>query len=186
MVVFGAMISIGLIFSYALHGGLFPVVFVGVSPITLKVLDEMHFAAMRYYGNMVKTYGSDPNELNDSETKQEVRRASLSKLIDEVLIKNELKKRLGKNLNLVVRNKLGEISKNEEFRNATTLFYGLNLNELERVFLIPQAEYEILEGRLIIEQKEIKDWLNNARHAANVTILSSEFKWNGASVELRD
>ena len=187
IVPFVILISAGLIFSISLRAGIFPVAFVGATPIMSKALNEIYSAAMRYYGNLAQIYGEGEEELNAPEIKTEIRRATLNKLIDEIIVKSELEKRLGNDLKSVVQSKLGKVSKNnEELRNATRILYGLDFEEFEKFFLVPQSEYEILEGRLIMENVEIESWLTQARQTANVIILSPEFVWTGNSVELRD
>lgn len=184
--IFAILIGAGFFFSLALGAGIFPVAFVGSTPIMSKSLSEVYSAAMRYYENLAQIYG-EGEELNTPETKTEIRRATLNKLIDEVIVKKELEKRLGKDLKNIIQTKLSEISKNnKELQNATTLLYGLDFEEFEKFFLVPQAGYEILEGRLIMENTEIESWITQARQTASVVILSPEFIWTGNGVEPRD
>lgn len=183
---FFVMIAGGLAFNYLLSTGRFPVAFVGLRPISARALDELSAAAMRYYENVLRTYGGDLNELNRPEFKQDVRRAVFDKLIDDIIIRSELRKRIGKDLDLLVRSKLDKVESDQDFQHAAATLYGLEPKRFRRIFLVPQAEREILEGRLVFERREMDDWLAEARRMARVTILSPEFKWGEEGVEPRN
>jgi len=178
IVIFGVVIAAGVSLSLIMGGGYFPVASVNSSFIFSKNLKEVYYSSIYYYGNALRLERKNESVLDIQEIRQEIKRASLDKLVEETLVKNELKNRLGKDLDAVIQKKIGEISATDKLNNAVRILYGLNANEFERLFLVPQAEYEILEGRLTFENTEIKEWLSSAKQEANVTILVPEFFWN--------
>ncbi|MBI4119387.1 MAG: hypothetical protein HY456_00890 [Parcubacteria group bacterium] len=186
VILFTALIGTGLFLYYIIVQERYPAAFVGIYPISSGTLDEVYSAAVRYYQNAAKTYGGNVNELSTAAVRQEIRRAAMEELIEERIIHSELQRRLGKDLDLVVQNKLNDIVKDPSFQKAAAAVYGLAFDDFSRLFLVPQAEREILDGRLFLEKKELSGWLEAAKKKSRVTILTPGFSWNGETVELRD
>ena len=81
-----------------------------------------------------------------------------------------------------MENKIREALKDPDFPSAALTLYGLTSEGARRYLLVPQAEREILEGRLFLEQQELDAWLLAAKQAARVTLLIPGFSWNNGGV----
>ena len=88
----------------------------------------------------------------------------------------------GDDFDYLVSSKLEKFSGDEELGRAAETLYGLTAKEFESDLLRPQAEREILAGRLYLRGEKLEDWLRDAKAAASVIIFSPQFKWDGERV----
>jgi hypothetical protein len=180
---FLAIIFVGLASYYVVHFGYYPIAIVNGSVIFSRSLTDEYFVAYRYYANLL---GPQNEEVASLEFKKELRRAVLNDLIEKSLIRQELKTRVGKDLNSLVENKTKISAKGDDMEEAANLLYGLSLVDFREMVLVPKAQREILEGRLFLENKTIENWLAEAAENASVFILTPEFYWDKNRVALRD
>ena len=104
-------------------------------------------------------------------------------MIENVLIYDGLKERLGGDVTNAVSEKLQNLNMNEaQVGEATAVLYGLTFQEFKDIILIPQATKEILEVYLSEEKKDIGGWLKEARAGASVTLLIKEFSWKDSQL----
>jgi len=97
-------------------------------------------------------------------------------LIENVLIKSELKIKVGADLPALVKKKI------PPFQESAAAVYGLTGAEFKELVLTPQAHRELLEGRLSLENADFQSWLHEARQNAAVYIFINGLKWNGTEV----
>lgn len=180
-VLFLSLVALGLGAGYLVLRGSYPVIFVNGTPISRRVFEEKHFAALTYYQSALATYAGSPSEFGIAE-RRELRRAVLEGLVEEALIHEELLGREPAKLALTVENKIAKALENPDFSNAARTLYGLDLERAKRYLLVPQAEREILEGRLFLENQELDAWLAAAKRAARVTLLVPGYSWNNGGV----
>ena len=170
--------TLGLGFYLFVGLGNFPVAIVNSHMITEKSYRKNIIAIVNYYEAAEKTYRDvDMRALVDDRT--ELKRLSLEQLIENRLVHEGLKERLGGDLNVVVDRKMGDIKKQDEFVKAATALYGLSFSDLSDLFLAPAAEREILDGKLLLEKTTFDEWLKKAKNEASVTMLISSFSWKG-------
>lgn len=180
---FLAIIFAGLAAYYLIHFGYYPVAMVNSDLISAKTLNEEFAAALRYYSAALK--GKDRINIESREFRREIRRATLSDLIDKSLIYKEAKNRVGNDLDNLVNNKIDQqLVNRKNVEDAAKLLYGLNLADFRELVLIPQARKEILEGRLFLEKKDFDSWLSEAEKNAKVFIITPEFYWNSGTLKL--
>lgn len=163
----------------------YPVAFVGWRQISLKDFNNDYSASLYYYGNVLKTYGK--SQSLDSSARQELSRLTMAQLIENKLVNLELEKRIGKSdLERMVDAKIREALAGKDVSNEVKTMLGLSLAEFEEIILKPQAEREILEGRLLLENNPpsggIDGWLKDAENKARVTILLPGFQWKDGEV----
>lgn len=162
----------------------YPVLFVGWRPISYNSFALAYHAAITYYGRALETYDRPNTQvLKSDEVQEEVRRAILDKLVEDHLVSRELVRRMprGEVRDIVLR-KISEATAGADITQEVRALYGLTLREFSSRVLAPQAERETLEGRLILEDKKIEDWLREAKSRARVVILLSGFEWNGKEI----
>ena len=168
-------------------GQFYPIAFVSWQPISLKSFKADYATAIFYYQRLLETY--DRNQIpviESSEMQQEIKRAVLDKLIENILIHQELEKRL-KNAEVerMVENKIEESLKGKDMEKEVKTLYNLSLNKFKKRILKPQAEEEILNSRLLLENKNFDDYLKEVKSKAKVIILLPNFEWKNGGVVIK-
>lgn len=176
-VTFLSLISGGLVIYFIASQGWYPVAVVNGKFITERNVRKEYSAAARYYAEAFDI------KQEAGVFRKEIRRAVLDKLIENVLIYNELKRKLGSDMTSAVSTKLQNLNLDEaKVGEATAVLYGLTFQEFKDIILIPQATREILEVYLSEEKKDIGEWLKDARAGASVTLIAREFSWKDSQV----
>jgi len=162
----------------------YPIAFVNWQLISFQTFKKDSATAIYYYQKTLETYNkNDLAVIHSSEVKQEIERAVLDKLIENILIHQELRKRLKNNeLERMAENKIEEIIKGKDIEKKVKILYGLSLDEFKERILKPQARQEILASRLLLENKNFDEWLKDVKKQAKVDILLPGFEWNGEGV----
>src|SRR3989344_6998386 len=169
--IFLIIIGSGLGLYFVIHNGFYPVAFVNFHMISAHNLDQNYNAAIRYFNNALLTYGSNPEILKESESKTEIKRAALNKLIVDWLVFGETKKRLGADLDQITEKIISQELTNPRLEEAVKEIYGLTLEDFKKHVLLAQAYREILEGRMFSEKQDFNKWLENVTQEARVIIL---------------
>ncbi len=173
-----AIIGVAAMFST----GMYPIAFVGVWPISKWRVEAEYDAAFRYYITAIKTYGGNIVRLVDANGEREMRRAALNHTINAALIRRELKRRLGRGWKRAVEERLSAMRSDDAFKESAATLYGIEFKTYENLFLVPQAAEEILESRLMEEERSIDKWLSDSRASARVSILYSGITWRNGDV----
>lgn len=170
-----------------IYGGYYPIAVVNGSFLSAKSFAGEYNATSLYYQNLLKINPNYAGETAQTPA-SDLQLAAINNLIEQSLIANGARKEAGADFNYLLNNKLDKFSgvKPEKLDKAVKTLYGLNADDFRGIVLIPQAEREILEGRLFLKGEKIEDWLMNAKKTAKVMILSAQFFWNGDSVELKN
>lgn len=171
---------VGAAAAYAILRGAYPVAVVNGTTISNETYESKYSAALSYYRSALATY-ADTAAFGAAE-RRELRRAVLEGLVEEALVHGELLRREPNELSAVVKNKIAKALKDPDFPSAARTLYGLTSEGARRYLLVPQAEREILEGRLFLEQQELDAWLLAAKQTARVTMLISGFSWKDGGV----
>lgn len=176
--------ALGIAAYFYMSGGSYPMAIVGGNIITKNEFAKNYSAHYNYYYAAAKTYGGI-KEFATEEAVLEIKRATLEQLILNILVRGEVKTRLGDSYNSVLGNKIKIADANPDFQAAATAIYGISFNEFEEKILTPMADLEILEGQLFAEGQSLDEWLKIAKENAQVIILDSAFSWSKNGVELR-
>ncbi|PIY59627.1 hypothetical protein COY96_00770 [Candidatus Wolfebacteria bacterium CG_4_10_14_0_8_um_filter_37_11] len=180
----GAVVLIGL--SWFIFGGNYPIVFVDFSAISAKDYNKNYLSSLNYYEKALKTYAQDLQVLEADEAKQEIKRAVLDNLIEDILIDRELKKEIKQDdLNVLVEKKINEISESQIADKAIETLYGFSFNEFRQRVLKPQAKKEILENRLFLAGIDFDEKMKDIKAQSRVKIFLSGFGWNGKEVVIK-
>jgi len=177
------MMAGGVSLYYVANQGFFPVAIVNSKLISAKTLNQEYAAAFKYYSAVLDTYSGKNSETDFLESRKEIKRAVLDKIIEDTLVYGELKRAVGKDLAAIVDNKIGDKSEGQNLKEAALTLYGLDAGDFRKLVLAPQARREILAGRLYLEKKDFNQWLAAARVNARVIILSPGFEWKDGKVE---
>lgn len=176
-----ACIAFVLLAGYAVLRGSYPVMIVDGATVSDRVFQKKYGGALAYYESALQTYTGALQEFGANE-RRELKRAALEGLAEEALIHEELLRREPVELASIVENKTAEALKNPDFATAARALYGLSPEDAKRYLLVPQAEREILEGRLFLEKRELEEWLHASKRDASVTVLLPGFSWNNGGI----
>jgi len=186
IIIFGLLMAAGIGTHISVRDGNYPVAIVNFGIITAKSVDEDFSAAYRYFQNAMLVSGSDPSTLDTPESKREIRRATLDKLITDLFVYNELKVRLGVEFQAIAEKNIEQFLKiNSNIEEGAKKLYGLDILGFKRRVLQPQAYKEILEGRMFLANEKFDDWLKDRRAQASVIILTPDLQWKDGEVKLR-
>ena len=189
LLVFFVMMAAGFGLFYFFRLKLYPAAIVNGAWVGARELERRSHAAAQYYDKALLTY-----KLEDGTTpprdavEREIRRAVLDKLIENIIVSEELRTRLGEEeARAAVERKVNGASfKTDEVASAVKELYGFTLDEFRDIILVPQAERELLEDQFSnAEEGAFTKWLDGVREAAKVTMFAHLFRWNNGQVELK-
>lgn len=186
-IVFALMMGAGLSLFFGLRFKWYPVAFVNLQPVGARLLEQQTHAAQQYYEKAALTYVKE-KPANEAAVTAEIRRAVLDKLIENVIIADELARRLGPRASEEVKKKVEALDyKTGEVAEAVRELYGLTVEQFRSMVLVPQAEREVLAEDMASDQEKITitEWLLKARASAKVNIIAHLFFWNGKQVEFK-
>ena len=160
----------------------YPIASVNGSYINASEFDKNYAAANYYYGNYKKVNGeSAATVLSQSDIETQV----LSQMIDAKLIDQAVRKEVGGDLDALLLNKMAEYDKDQNLAKATETVYGMSYSDFKTQALIPQAEKDILSGRLFIKNQNIDDFMKGLEKSAQVSIFSNNLAWDGQKVVVK-
>lgn len=183
-IIFSLVVGVGLLAILLVSWGYYPVATVNGDFISARQLSHEFGAASLYYKNLLQTYRpalKDAEQLSASD----LQLAVLNSLIEKSLISKAVRQETGEDFAYLLENKLSRFLGDEELEIAAANLYGLSGEEFRGDVLVPQAEREILAGRLFLRGEEIEDWILKAKAAARVTLFSPNFEWTGEAVTSR-
>jgi hypothetical protein len=165
----------------------YPMASVNKTIISEKKLNTNTQAIYYYYNNYLKKMIDEELKTTTSTKElsyQEIEALALDDLITKTLIHQEIEKKIGKNkLNELITQKINEHF-NNDLKKISLVMYNLNPEDFKNEILIPQAETDILSGRLFLEGKKFDEWLKEARQKAQIKIFNPKFKWDGEKIKI--
>lgn len=183
------MMAVGFGLFYLFRLKLYPAAIVNGVWVGARDLDERAHAATQYYDKALLTYKLEDGTAPPRDTvEREIKRAVLDKLVENIIVSDELEKRLGKEeARSAVEKKISSTPyETEEVKKAVADLYGFTLEEFRDIILVPQAERELLEDQFSKEKEGVfAAWLAGAREAAKVTVFAHLFRWNQGQVEFK-
>ncbi|MEK9179962.1 MAG: hypothetical protein AAB897_00935 [Patescibacteria group bacterium] len=180
-IIFSIIIALGVSAIFLVSQGYYPVALVEGDFVSAYEFAREYRAATIYYQNLLKTYGAAFEE-KEKISSADLELAVINSLIENNLIAKGARAETGEDFEYLLENKLSKFVGDAELEKAALALYGLEGNEFREDVLIPQAEREILAGRLFLRGEKIEDWLASTKQAAQVIIFSPQFEWNGESV----
>ncbi len=181
--IFLTVLIVGGYFFY--HSNLFPAAIVNWHFISQKTVDEYYQLGFRYLNNIAITYGTDTKTLETNNSKKELERAVLEKLIENDLIYFEVKKIAGNDLEKIANQKIENALKNADIQQAINTIFDTSLKNYTEKELKPQAYREILEGRMDLNNEQFDSWFEKAKNDAKVFIFIPGYSWDGKNVKIK-
>lgn len=180
-IIFLAMIFFGLFGYYIVRSGHYPIAIVNGKWVSASQFRKEHRAFFSYYRQVANVN----NVVIEDERAftREIGRLGLDRIIENILVGQELENLLRDQLDVAVEKKISEQNLNiVQVSEAAGNIYGLNFSDFRDVVLKPVAEKEILESRLSKQDDNLQNWLATARESAKVIIFSSLFSWEGNQI----
>lgn len=177
-----AIIIVLLIFLYITK--LYPVAIVNGDYITARNYEVNLDVAVNYAKGIAGDKAENQEMIESVEFKKETQRSVLESLVEARLISDYLDKTIkAKDLKAIIENKIKNAIGGKDVAKGIAKLYKLSVSDFEKLVLIPQAKYEIIEGRFMIENKNFSEWIKEAKQTAKTTIYISGFKWGVNGVE---
>jgi hypothetical protein len=164
--------------------GSYPIIYVNGDFITAGTFWKNYRAMLYSYNNISKFIVNDVDGSQIPKS-DDVAVVALEKLIDYKLIHQGASNELGADLDKLVSVKIKKISGEAGLKEGARSLYGYSYRDFEREILIPQAESDILSGRLFLDGIELSEWLSKRKRSSRVIIFSSKFFWDGENVKVR-
>ncbi len=178
-----ALVTLGLGVFYILHYKVYPIAIINGHIIVGAEFDSISNGALNFYTKVSDTYKKEISSDVKEKLHTEIRRATMERLIEESLIKEELKRRFQeKTLKEYLNEKLN--IDRQKIAQASAL-YGMSGNTIQKTLFEPAAAEELLRETLAKEQINFETWLSNAAQSALIIVLMPSLTWSGKSVELR-
>ena len=182
---FIALLAFGLFGAYLVSIGYYPVAFAGGQFITARQFHDTYGAASIYSETYLETYypTSTPEDLDDKASLLQA--AVLDQLIEEAIVSQELHKEVGSDFDVLVSEKVNKFDSSDNLRSAADQLFGLSYDDFKDRVLVPQAEREVMEGRLFLKGQTFDPWLSSVKKSKRVLIFSSRFGWDGNKVKVQ-
>lgn len=186
LILFSVFIALGMSFFVIARLGLYPAAVVNFNVITAAEMEKKSAVTENYFRNLSLLYGFDSDAMDKEESRKEIRRATLDKLISEALVYEELNKKV-EDFQSIADNKIrAALNDKEKLDDGIKKLYGLTVSEFKVQVLLPQAYQEILEGRMFLESRDFKAWFNDSRAKAVVFVLVPDLIWSDKLVKIRN
>lgn len=185
-----AMIGVGLIIIAGIAigiTGIWPIARVGYTPITYNTFRDNFMMADHYYRSNVKIMGESETVVDAKEIQQDIQRATMEGVIEQILIEKELEKKYSKeDLRQLLENKMSGIDLGSaDMQKAIQLQYGLTPEQFKELRLLPKAQQELLEGNLTLQNGTFNDWLIAKKKEASISIFVPVLYWDGEAVRIK-
>lgn len=177
---------LGLGAAYLIRLGFYPVAVVNSTLVSARTFQESVASANHYFEQVLKTKPEGSDKIKPRELTREIRRATLDKMIENVLVYEALTEDAGNDLPAMVEARIDSLNiKTADFEKAVGTLYGLTRERFRTLVLVPQARQEILASRVSGEAEDLSDWLKARRKKAVVYILARDLYWNGTEVLIK-
>ena len=179
------LVAIGAAVFFTTNKGLYPVAIVDSKIIFAKDFRKVTESAFVFYSTAMEVYKKQ--ELSDEDGEKlfnEIRRATLEKLIEQSIVGRELNSRLGGGVRALIDNRLKSVE-NDKLEEMAPRLYGLSAEEFKNMVLAPDAAAELLAKDFKSKNEDYTAWLSNAKKNASVTVLVSGVKWVEDRVEIK-
>lgn len=171
----------------AMQNDWYPIAMVNFDIITRHAFERNYFTATTYYENAFMVYGKQQDQLEISQIKKELTRATLDKLVFDSLIASEVVKRIGSSESgTIAEQKINEFMKAQDINTAVETLYGINFDEFKNRILIPQAYREILEDRMLLANENFDAWLSEKKQNSSIFIFFPGLEWQNNVVQVQE
>lgn len=166
--------------------GFYPILVVNGSPVTAHRFDKIYRAALLYQGNFIKTYAPSASGTTALLSGKDLEIGILNQLVDMELIDAGVRREVGGDLPELIAGKIEKYDDRSDLKTAAVSLFGITYADFRKEVLIPQAEWDILAGRLYLRGESIDKWLADARRSAEVIVFSKRFRWDGSKITVNE
>jgi len=176
-----ALAVLVLLVALAASFGWYPVALVNGHAVTARAMDENSHAANYYYQRLLDAAAAGGPAVA-STTPVAFAADTLDLLVENELVREGAEREVGNDIKAAVADKVGRYRNDPKLEEAVRALYGLSADDFQRLVLEPQAERDILSGKLFISGTKLSDWLTEERKAAHVSVFAAGFRWDGEHV----
>jgi hypothetical protein len=164
--------------------GAYPLAIVNGRVIWASTFRAYVASALAYQQAARDTYGSTSTPLLAASARGETAlgAAALDELLAQELIAQGLEELVGENAPRLGDQKLADLQDQAGLSGAARALFQLDPAAFTDAILRPQAEREVLAGRLFIEGATLEDWVAARRKEARVRLLTGSYRWDGERV----
>ncbi|GEM_PF-610836 len=182
-IIFVSIMAAGVSAIFLVSQGYYPIALIQNSFVTARTFNEEYHAALLFYQNASKTYGSLLSG-SSTLTNTEIQASVMDKLVEGEIIRDGAEKEVGKDLlDELVEGKINKYADDADLTKAAAVLYGLDGKAFIADVLAPEATREVLDSRLVLKGEKMGDWLLQAKKSARVIIFSPQFSWDGVEVK---
>jgi len=167
------MIGIGWGSYFTVSKGFYPLAIVNYKIISSKNLESNYQSTLGYYNKIKKP------EVSEQDFQKEIRRATLDKLVENILIYEDVK------LSDVESQLASIIQRNPNLEQGAVVTYGVSWETFKNLVLRPQIAMEILQKDLQTKNENFDTWLKNKKSSASIWVFSSGLSWSGERIEIK-
>ena len=164
--------------------GWYPIALVNSQLVWGSTVEKEYASAIKYYSQMLHTYkGEDVGKKQIKKIKQEIRQATLDKIIEKIIISNNSSELIGDKKPKLIAAKVKKYLQDPKLKAAASALFNLSFNDFKTVILIPQAERELLEEQFSSENRDFNNWLKNQKKKAKVYLFTKEYTWTEQGIK---
>lgn len=159
----------------------YPILMVNGSAVSVSRFSKNYRAASLYQNNLIKTYGLGQSQIQPLSGK-DLEALILSQLVEKKLVDAGVRREVGDDLEYLLLGKIQKYDESRELKSAVMSLYGMSYADFREEILVPQAERDVLAGRLYLRGENVDDWLAREKKSAKVIVFSKRFRWNGEKI----
>ncbi len=179
-VIFFSIVAVTVAGVLFVRAGYYPVVLVGGDFLFARDFWNQYRAARTYYEKSRAMYG-----VSSTVPVADMERAVLEAMIEEALVRSGVRHEVGADVDHLVSARVDSFLSDTDLVRAADVAYGVSAREFRAIVLVPQAEREILTGKLFLRGEEFQDWLEEAKRNERVLMLAPGLHWNGSKLEAK-
>lgn len=184
LVVIISIMAFGLLALIAV--GIYPVAIVGTMPIFARTWQKAENAAKSFELATARARGAKAVDFSLAENRElllEMKRGTLTFLIEDAIIRQKGEE-VTDGLGILSRElALEALRSSGDLGSAARAVYGLSVDDLRDLVLLPQARKDVLKEALIEKGQNFDTWLLDAKKRASVRLIFVPFKWNGEEIQ---
>lgn len=159
----------------------YPVAQVNGKLIMARDYHKTFAVAYAYYGYLNKL---EEDPMSRDELSDKLRLAAMESVVDDVLVEQKLLQFMKLDeVNQKTDEQLAEMLKGDNFLQEAERKIGVSSGDLKKYFFNKQIRYQILDGRLNLEESNFFIWIDQARKSADVKIFLPQFRWTENGIE---
>ena len=183
----GLLVIIGVSAGYLLAFGYYPVALVGDRFISANTFYK-NYRAAALYSQQVDKANVQLSQTTDASTTtpltpDQLRVGVMDQLVESIIIDGALAQELSQGeIATLVDQKVSKYDQSASLRQAAAGLFGFSYADFKDKVLVPQAQRDILTGRIYLKGENFPDWFAEKKKATRVAIFAGGFAWDGEHV----